>query len=80
MVTAEEITLTIKALSPEKRQIVADFVNAVKDESFKITKYSDEDMAKIDQDAREAKQGINVSGPFVGEEANEHLRRLMRKD
>ncbi len=76
---AEEITLTIKKLSPEKMRIVADFVNAVKDESFKITKYSDEDMAKIEQDALEAKQGINVSGPFVGEEANEHLRRLIRK-
>ncbi len=79
MNTVEELTLTIKTLSPEKMRIVADFVNAVKNESFKITNYSDEDMAKIEQDAREAKQGINVSGPFVGEEANEHLRRLMRK-
>ena len=80
MNTIEEITFTIKTLPPEKIRIVADFVNAVKDESFKITRYSYEDMAKIEQDARETKQGINVSGPFVGEEANEHLRRLMKKN
>lgn len=64
MKTAEEVCQSIMELPPDKLRIVAEYIEEVKDDSFKVTCYSDEDMAKIEQDALEAKQGINVSGPF----------------
>jgi hypothetical protein len=76
MQTDEDIILTINELPPEKKRIVIDYINAVKEESFKVTHYSPEVMVEIDRDAEEAKRGENVYGPFKGKEAIDFLTEL----
>ncbi len=79
MHTDEEIVLTIKELPPEKKRIVIDYINAVKEESFKVTHYPPEVMAEINHDAEEAKRGENVYGPFRGQEAIDFLTELEKQ-
>ncbi|MEW6237002.1 MAG: hypothetical protein AB1656_16580 [Candidatus Omnitrophota bacterium] len=79
MKTAEEIISEIKELSPEERRIVVDFVESQKEESFIITRYSPEDMAKLDQDQEEARQGINISPELEGDEAIAYLEKLRQR-
>jgi len=78
MKTAEEIILEFKELPTEEWRKVVEYVDSAREDAFQITHYSPEDMAKIEHDLEEAKRGINVVGPFKGEEANEYLRNLMR--
>ena len=80
MKTAEDIIQDLQELSPEEREKVSDYFTSEMDGIYREEHYSDEDMAKIEQDALEAKQGINVVGPFRGEEAVEYLRSLMRQE
>ncbi len=81
METAAEYIEGFKKLAPDQKQIVIEFVASTEEEEEYIEEenYSPEDIAKILKAGEEAKQGINMSGPFVGKEANEHLQRLMRK-
>ena len=79
MQTDEEIVSTIKELPLEKKRIVVDYINAVKEESFKVTHYSPEIMAEINHDAEEAKRGENVYGPFKGQEAINFLTELEKQ-
>jgi hypothetical protein len=76
MKNAAEIILEIKGLPPEERQKVADYLNTYAEEEFSITKLSPEDMALLDQDEKEYRQGINTSGPFYGKDVIAHLDSL----
>ncbi|RJP28360.1 MAG: hypothetical protein C4527_12185 [Candidatus Omnitrophota bacterium] len=78
MNTIEEITRSLQQLTPDKRQMVADYINAVKDESFQITRFSDEEMEMIDHDIKEAEQGINVSPKLKGQEAIDYLTQAQK--
>lgn len=80
MKTAEDIIQEIEELSPEEREKVSNYFSSEMEGIYREEKYSEEDIAKLEQDALEAKQGINVVGPYKGEEANEYLRTLMRKE
>jgi len=61
MKTAEKIIQEIRNLPPEERQKVADYLYAEEEELFRVTKLSPEDMAKLDRDMEEYRQGIDVS-------------------
>jgi len=74
MKTAEEIILEIKELSPDERQKVAEYIYS--DEEFPEENYSPEDMALLDQDEEEYRQGINISPELEGDEAIAYLERL----
>ena len=53
----------------------AEFLNrAFEEEYVEEEDYSPSDIAKINRAAEEARQGINVSGPFEGDEAIHYLR------
>ncbi|MEW6237181.1 MAG: hypothetical protein AB1656_17500 [Candidatus Omnitrophota bacterium] len=60
MKTAQEFIAEYQKLPLEEKQIVADYVIAAEDEVFKVTQYSEEDLALLDQRYEEAKKGINV--------------------
>ncbi|MEW6237178.1 MAG: hypothetical protein AB1656_17485 [Candidatus Omnitrophota bacterium] len=75
MKTAEDVITDFRELAPDQQEKVIDFVASIIDQE----EFSEDDIALILQAREEAKQGINMSGPFRGEEANEHLRKLMRK-
>lgn len=90
MNTPQTIIKAFLELSGEEREEVRNFVNSTPDDVEFLIKafdeeyvekenYSEEDVAKLDRLQQEAEQGINMSGPFKEEEANEHLRKLMRK-
>jgi len=91
MKTAEEIILEFKELPPEEWDKVVEYVDSVKEqeetnflnqafeeEYVEEENYSPEDIALLDRLQEEAEQGINMSGPFVGEEAINYLRRLRK--
>lgn len=79
MTTAQEYIECFKELAPDQKQIVIDYVVSVIDDEVQ-DEFSEEDIAIVLQAKKEADQGINISGPFVGEEANDHLRNLMRNE
>lgn len=79
MKTAEEIIQEIKELPLEERQKVADYMS-VEEEPFLETNYSPEDMAKLYQDIEEYNQGIDVVGPFTGEDAIAYLKQYRTHD
>ncbi len=72
MTVTEEIIMKMEQLSPEDIHMIIQHFEP--EEVF-----SEEEINTILQAREEAKQGINMSGPFRGEEANEHLRKLMRE-
>ncbi|MEW6236319.1 MAG: hypothetical protein AB1656_13110 [Candidatus Omnitrophota bacterium] len=73
MKTAEEVIEILQELPPEERRKVAEYLYE-SEEEFLEENYSPEDMAKIEHDLEEAKQGINVIGPFyTTEELLSHL-------
>jgi len=74
MKTAENIIADIKRLAPDQQEKVIDFVASIIDQE----EFSEEETALILQASEEAKQGINMSGPFRGEEAINYLRRLRK--
>ena len=82
MKTAQEIILEIGELPPEERQAVFDYVDSQKDVDSHIdleyqpTQYSSEIMTELDRAQEEARQGININGPFSGQEALDYLERL----
>ncbi len=78
MKTAKDIIQEIKDLPEEKKQKAAAYLNADEEEEFLEESYSEEDIARILQAGEEARQGINVVGPFEGEEAIEYLRKLRK--
>lgn len=61
MKTADEVIQDIQELSFEERQKVVDYLLLEDDEPFQPTRLSPEDMAKLDQDMEEYRQGIDVS-------------------
>lgn len=61
MRTAEEIIQEIKELPWEERQKVAEYLSVEEEEPFLKTRYSPEDMAKLERDVEEYKQGIDIS-------------------
>jgi len=73
MKTAEEIILEFQELPPEERQKVVEYVDSSREEAFPMTRYSSEDMAKIDHDLEEAEQGINIEEFSSMEEAIKSL-------
>ena len=91
MKTAEEVIMDFQELAHDQQEKVVQFVISVKEqeetnvlnkaleeEYIQEENYSPEDMAKILKSGEEAEQGINMSGPFAGEEAINHLRRLRK--
>ena len=91
MKTAEEVIMDFQELAHDQQEKVVQFVISVKEqeetnvlnkaleeEYIQEENYSPEDMAKILKSGEEAERGINVSGPFAGEEAINHLRRLRK--
>lgn len=79
MTTAQECIEGFKELTPDQQQIVIDYVISVKEE-LEPDEFSEEQIEIVLQAKKEADQGINISGPFVGEEANDHLRKLMKSE
>ena len=76
MKTVDEIILDIQELPFEDRQKVVDYLLLDEGEPFQPTRLSPGDMAKLDQDIEECRQGIDVAGPFTGEEAVAYLDQL----
>ncbi len=89
MKTAEDIIEEIQELAPDQKNKVIDYVNSIQDEKnaeflnrafeeeyVEEENYSPEDIAKLDRAQEDAKKGINMSGPFRGEEVINFLRRL----
>jgi hypothetical protein len=76
MKTTQDVIADYQALPPEEQQVVVEFFESNNGGEFKPTNYSAEIMAELDKDAKEAKKGINVDGPFQGKEAVEFLRKL----
>lgn len=81
MKTAADIIQEIDELSFEERQKVAEYFNSDREDEFLIENYSPEDIAKIIQSGKEAKCGINMSGPFTTtEEIIAHLEYIEKSD
>ncbi len=76
---AQDIILEIQKLPPDEKQIVFDYVIATDEEEFKVTKYSEEDLAILDQRYEEAKRGINVDRFSSMDEALAFLDSLENK-
>ncbi len=73
---AQEIIMEIEKLPQEEKQVVIEFAVSIREDAYKETDYSLEDMAKIDHDIEEAGRGENTVGPFRGKEAVNYLRKL----
>ncbi|MEW6234456.1 MAG: hypothetical protein AB1656_03645 [Candidatus Omnitrophota bacterium] len=74
MKTADDAITDFRELAQDQQEKVIDFVTSIVDQE----EFSEEDTALILEAGEEAKQGINMSGPFVGEEAINYLRRLRK--
>jgi len=74
--TAQKYIEGFKKLPPEEKRIVVDFVISTEEEAFKITNYSEDDLALLDQRYEEVKKGVNVSGPFSEDTIMAHLDTL----
>jgi hypothetical protein len=72
MKTAQDIITDFQELSPDQQEEVINYVVSI----YEQEEFSKEDTAKILEAKEDAKKGINMSGPFVGEEAINHLRKL----
>ncbi|RJP20340.1 MAG: hypothetical protein C4527_25280 [Candidatus Omnitrophota bacterium] len=75
MKTAQDVITEIQKLTPDQMEEVFHFVVSIMEQQ---EEFSEEDTALILEAREDAKRGINMSGPFVGEEAINHLQRLRK--
>jgi predicted nucleotidyltransferase len=74
MKTAQEFITEYQKLPLEEKQIVVDYVISTEEEFFKVTHYSESDLALLDQRYEEAQKGINIERYSSMEEAIKSLR------
>jgi hypothetical protein len=85
--TKQEVINAFLELSPKEQEEVKEFVNSINGDVDFLVKgfeaeyvreenYSEEDIAELNRISEEAKQGINMSGPFRGKEAIDYLTKL----
>jgi len=73
--TAYDIIREIEKLTSDEKKIVIEYIDSMK-EKFEPTRYTPEDMKKLDQAQEEAHKGMNLSEEYEGEEAIQYLKKL----
>jgi hypothetical protein len=76
MKTAQDVILDFQALPVDQQEEVIHYVASHQQQEI----FSDEDTALILQAKEDAKQGINMSGPFKGKEAIDFLTDLENQE
>lgn len=60
MINAQELILRFNELPPDEQQVFIDYMESRREETFKVTHYSPEEMAIIDRRDEETRQGVNI--------------------